>query len=183
MNRHDVTSLTLQGICNSEKQFIDVFTGPPGKIHDSRVFKMSFISHDIEKICGGQYHLLGDGAYGIHEYLLTPYRDYGTLDEGQKIYNKAFSATRVLIENAFGLLKNRFRQLMKLEYHDVDKMAKFIICCCVLHNICIDNKDFVETEDSVDAEDANEENTEETLRTNGEKKRDAIKRFLEQRQL
>ena len=51
------------------------------------------------------------------------------------------SATRVLIENTFGLLKGRFRQLIEIDMHNVDKISKFIISCCVLHNLCIDNND------------------------------------------
>ena len=51
-----------------------------GKLHDSRTFKLSFISKNISGICqNGKYHLLGDSAYPIREYLLTPYKDYGNL--------------------------------------------------------------------------------------------------------
>lgn len=57
------------------------------------------------------------------------------------MFNKKFFATRVLIENAFGLLKGRFRQLIEINMHNVDKISKFIISCCVLHNLCIDNND------------------------------------------
>lgn len=175
-------SITLQGICNSKKQFIDVFTGTPGKIHDSRVFKMSFISQEIEKICGGIYHLLGDSAYGTREYLLTPYRDYGALTESEKNYNKVFSGTRVLIENAFGLLKNRFRQLMKLEFHDVNKITRFIVSCCVLHNLCIDNNDFIDIDEDENPDDPEFETSEdEVSKLKGETKREIIRKFLENR--
>lgn len=47
----------------------------------------------------------------------------------------------MLIENAFGLLKSRFRQLTELDLHSVDKISKFIISSCVLPNLCIDNND------------------------------------------
>lgn len=118
-----------------------------GKLHDSRTFTLSFISKNISNICqNGKYHLLGDSAYPIREYLLTPYKDYGNLTRSQRIYNKKLCGTRVLIENAFGLLKLRFRQLMELQFHDVKKMSKFIMCCCILHNLCIDLKDSFDVE-------------------------------------
>lgn len=118
-----------------------------GKLHDSRTFTLSFISKNISNICqNGKYHLLGDSAYPIREYLLTPYKDYGNLTRSQRIYNKKLCGTRVLIENAFGLLKLRFRQLMELQFYDVKKMSKFIMCCCVLHNLCIDLKDSFDVE-------------------------------------
>lgn len=46
-NRHDVPSITLQAICDSQKRFINVFTGIPGKVHDACVFRMSDISAQL----------------------------------------------------------------------------------------------------------------------------------------
>ncbi|XP_031358255.1 putative nuclease HARBI1 [Photinus pyralis] len=175
-NRHDIPSITLQGICDAKKKFLDVFTGPAGKLHDSRVFKLSFISSEIQTLSNnGHYHLIGDSAYPIRQWLLTPYRDYGNLTRQQIKYNKKLSSSRVKIENAFGLLKGRFRQLGRLDFHKVVKMAQFILCCCVLHNICIDYDDICE-----DIVNANEEDNaigpdrEHEMRRLGELKRQYI---------
>lgn len=146
VNRHDSLSITLQGICDANLKFIDVYTGVPSKIHDSRVLKLSFIGKDLPRKCFPNYHLLGDSAYQLREHLLTPYKDYGNLTEGERIFNKKFCATRVKIENAFGKLKGRFRQLMRLDFHNVEIMAKFIMACCAMHNLCIDNNDTIDDE-------------------------------------
>ncbi|XP_071640855.1 putative nuclease HARBI1 [Temnothorax longispinosus] len=106
VNRHDIPAITLQGICDVRKRFTDVFTGIPAKIHDSRVLKLSDINDELPRICDGKFHILGDAAYPIREWLLIPYRDYGNLSDKQQKFNKQFCATRVLIENAFGLLKS-----------------------------------------------------------------------------
>ncbi|CAN7983254.1 unnamed protein product [Ixodes hexagonus] len=53
-------------------------------------------------------------------------------------YNKKHATTSVVIENAFGLLKQRFRQLRYVEFTKVDKITQLIIGCSVLHNICMD---------------------------------------------
>lgn len=134
-------SLTLQAICDAKKRFLDVFTGPPSKIHDARVFNLSFISHMLPDICGNEWHILGDAAYPLQKYLITPYRDYGNLTQKQRNFNYKFSVCRVKIENAFGLLKARFRQLIRLNFHTVQRCCKFIIACCTLHNLCILHKD------------------------------------------
>ncbi|KAJ8951779.1 hypothetical protein NQ314_007635 [Rhamnusium bicolor] len=182
-NRHDIPSITLQAICDSNKKFIDVFTGAPGKIHDARVYKLSFISKKIPQLCGAKYHLLGDGAYSLRKWLITPYRDYGNLSASEIRFNKIFSCTRVLIENTFGHFRGRFRQLQKLEIHAVDKIVNFIIACCVLHNICIDNKD--ETDDEWYYEGAIDEEENEVvnesqviLKEKGEAKRERIKNLF-----
>lgn len=135
VNRHDYPSLTLQAVCDVNKLFLDVFTGPPSKIHDARIFQLSFLSNEIQNI-SADYHLLGDAAYPLRKYLLTPYRDYGNLTAAQQNYNHKLSKTRVKIENAFGLLKQRFRQLIQLDFITVKRSANFIISCCVLHNLC-----------------------------------------------
>ncbi|XP_011858511.1 PREDICTED: putative nuclease HARBI1 isoform X5 [Vollenhovia emeryi] len=154
------------------------------KIHDSRVLKLSDINENLPAICEGKYHLLGDAAYSIREWLLIPYRDYGNLTNKQREFNKRFCATRVLIENTFGLLKARFRQLTELHLHSIDKISKFIISCCVLHNLCIDNDDDINLEfedvidDNEELNDVVREEQEALLRRLGEIKRNALLEVL-----
>lgn len=183
INRHDGVSITLQGICDARKRFLDVFTGVPSKVHDARVFKLSPISGQMENICEGTFHILGDGAYELRDWLLKPYRGYELLSRRRKRYNKRFCGTRVVIENAFGMLKKRFIQLMCLFMWDVDRITKFIIACCVLHNICIDENDEVPVDDNSEDEDdesngSDSDNevglTARQLRQRGEIKRDDI---------
>lgn len=68
---------------------------------------------------------------------MTPFRDCGSLTKKHRDFNVKFSGTRVLIENAFADLKKRFRQLKLLEFFTVDHATRFIIACCILHNLCI----------------------------------------------
>ncbi|KAH7986835.1 hypothetical protein HPB49_026451 [Dermacentor silvarum] len=153
-NRHDQVSITMQGICDSNARFEDVFTGTPSKIPDARVLRLSTVNEDLPTICQiNQYHILGDAAYPIREHLLTPYKDFGAMTDAQIVYNHRHSSTRVVIENAFGRLKQRFRQLRYIEFQTVDKITQFIIACCTLHNICLDvgdlNVDDILTDDDL----------------------------------
>nr|CAI5869478.1 unnamed protein product [Callosobruchus analis] len=110
---------------------------------------------------------------------MTPHRDYGQLTDQQKIFNRVFSATRVLIENTFGLLKGRWRQLLQLEFHEVDKITKFIMACCVLHNICIYNVDLWDDPYEEAPNDVFENHhPENDLRWLGERKREEICRII-----
>ena len=143
MNRHDQTAMTLQGICDSKRRFIDVSSGYSRRTHDRRVYNFSDISKQIPAITEqGRFHILGDGAYPLSKWLLIPYANTGHLTQTQKLYNTRLSQTRMLIENAFGILKMRFRQLFYgLHFHKPLKAAAFIISCYVLHNLCIDAGD------------------------------------------
>ncbi|KAH6948212.1 hypothetical protein HPB50_023186 [Hyalomma asiaticum] len=138
VNRHCYPSLTLQAVCDNKKKFLDVTMGNPSKIHDSRILRNSRLAERLPGLCrSGSFHILGDAAYSIREYLITPFRDYGNITAQQRAFNKNFSATRVKIEDAFADFKGRFRQLLHLDFFGVDKFNKFVIACCVLHNLCI----------------------------------------------
>ena len=40
------------------------------------------------------YNVVGDSAYPISKYLMTPYKNYGVLSQGQKKYNQHLSSKR-----------------------------------------------------------------------------------------
>nr|CAI5862736.1 unnamed protein product [Callosobruchus analis] len=33
---------------------------------------------------------------------------------------------------------------MKTEFWGVEKTSKFVLCCCIVHNLCIDNGDLID---------------------------------------
>lgn len=120
------------------------YVGHPGSVHDQRVFRLSEVAdylNEDEKFPQNS-HILGDGAYEIHQHLLTPFRDNGHLTAKQKNFNYRHSAARTTIERCIGLLKGRMRSLLHcLPMTRVDLMAEYIVACCVIHNICILKKD------------------------------------------
>ncbi|KAK8770910.1 hypothetical protein V5799_025846 [Amblyomma americanum] len=186
-NRHHHLSLTLQAVCDNKRRFVDTCVGCSSRIHDSRVFRKSSLVRNLPVVCqAGKYHVLGDAAYPVRQYLLTPFRDYGGLWKQHRDFNAKFSATGVLIENAFGILKKRFRQLIYLELRTVSWLNKFTMVCCILHNLCIDSGDIPpdEPEDlpadvqwvpAAEDADSEQETAEETaLRKLGELKREKV---------
>lgn len=55
----------------------------------------------------------------------------------QRQFNYIHSSTRIVVEQAFGLLKSGFRKLLDVTKHRTDEIPKVIMACCVLHNICV----------------------------------------------
>ncbi|KAH7961088.1 hypothetical protein HPB52_001893 [Rhipicephalus sanguineus] len=183
VDRHDTPTYTLQGICNADRLFLDVFCGPPGHCHDSNVYELSFVSAKLPVICeAGRFHIIADAAYPLREYIMTPYRDHGHMTVEEKRFNYRLSRTRVRIENAFGVLKSRFRQLLYLEFHTPERSTKFMLACCVLHNICIMNGERDMDDESGTDDSSDEENTQDStattrlLRRLGEANRRALAR-------
>ena len=61
-----------------------------------------------------------------------------------------FYKTRITIEHAFGLLKTRFRRLLSgLETRNLELISHSVAACCVLHNICLAQNDFIEENESI----------------------------------
>ena len=105
--------MNLQAVCTNDLKFIDCYAGWPGSVHDARVLKNSPLyrdaSLDPNRLFPGDRHILGDSAYPLKEWLLTPYRDNGHLTQSERRYNFIHSSTRMAIERSFGLLKGRFK--------------------------------------------------------------------------
>lgn len=91
------------------------------------------------------YYLLGDSAYPCLTHLMVPYRDNGHLTRAQRNFNRKLSSCHVIIENAFGCLKQRFRQLYHLKLRDIVRMVRVIHACCALHNMAnVEDMEFFE---------------------------------------
>lgn len=147
-NRKGYPSLLIQAIVDHEKKFTDIFCGEPGSIHDSRLLRKSSIFMEITNNPDfvGNHILIGDSAYPNLHWIVTPFKDNGRLTEQHRQFNYKLSSVRVVVEQAFGLLKGRFRRLRKLDNLNLKFCSELIMAACVLHNICIDDIDFIEVE-------------------------------------
>ena len=79
--------------------------------------------------------LLGDGAYLSTMWLVKPYPSNIRLTDTQGKFNKSLSSARVIAERGFGLLKHRWRCLLKSLDNDIEYVTNAILWCFVLHNI------------------------------------------------
>ncbi|XP_036151266.1 putative nuclease HARBI1 [Monomorium pharaonis] len=146
INRKGVYSIQLQVVCNDRLEFLHCYTGLPGSVHDMRVFKYS----GLQQKCSDEYfpqdtHLLGDSAYTLQKHIMVPYTDNGHLTVKQVYFNKVLSRTRMMVERSIGLLKSRWRYFLdKLPMRRTDLIPYYIVCACVLHNICLKRNDTFE---------------------------------------
>lgn len=66
-------------------------------------------------------------------------------------YNSQLTKARVVVEQAFGILKARWRAIfIKAREMNVLSVLEIILCCTILHNICLSRGDVLDPEDVVD---------------------------------
>ena len=155
--------------------FTSIYSGWPGRVHDSRVFRRSHLGCVVLPNLPERYHVVGDAAYPLSKSLLTPNKGRN-LPNDKEHYNHILSRNRIIIERSFALLKCRWRKLACANIN-VSNLPDLITACCVLHNICIMKKDFVEY-DLVRPEPVNA--VQEPDNRQGMAKRDQIKAHLMQ---
>ena len=76
-------------------------------------------------------YLLGDSAYPIRPWLLKPHNNKKTGSASQNRFDQKWKAGRVKIENAFGMLKNKFQILKELNVA-LPYAAHTVTACCAL---------------------------------------------------
>lgn len=140
----------MQAVCDHTRYFTHIYVGNVGSVHDARVFRLSSLQEYINNPAKfpNNTHLIGDTAYALHKHLLVPYSDNGHLTQYQKNYNSCLSSTRMVIERSFGLLKGRWRSLLHvLAMNYVEFIPYHTLACCILHNICLLQKDELDMQD------------------------------------
>ena len=153
-NRKGWYSIILQAVVDGSYKFIDINVGWPGKVHDARGFANSTIyrkgqsgnlleKDKIEKINGVNMPLviLPDAAYPLLPWVMKPFSANGKLSQKQLHFNYRLSRARMVVENAFGRLKGRWRCLLKQNEASIQQMNQIVTACCILHNICEINRE------------------------------------------
>lgn len=144
-NRKQYLSINVQSIASADLKFQDIVARWPGSTHDSLIFNSSRVKQRFEN---GEFEpgiLLGDGGYKLEMYLMTPFRNPAT--ESETRYNRAQILVRNTVERKYGVWKRRFPCLVFGLRCKLETSLAIIVACAVLHNICIEQKDPMPTND------------------------------------
>ncbi|XP_020296760.1 putative nuclease HARBI1 [Pseudomyrmex gracilis] len=145
VNKKGYHSIQLQVICDAQLRFVHCYTGQVGSVH-MRVFRLSNVeSLFTDANFPDNSHILGDAAYCIRKHVIVPFKDNGHLSERQLTFNKRLSTARTIVERSLGLLKSRFRSILDtLPMQRTNLIPKYIVACCILHNICLLHNDMID---------------------------------------
>lgn len=116
---------SIQAVVDHEYRFWNINVGWPGKVHNARVFTNSELFEKVQAgtllpsssrlIHGVNVPLLivADHAYPLLPWLMKPCVEHGNVSAAAKNFNYRLSRARMVVENAFGRLKGRWRCLLK----------------------------------------------------------------------
>ncbi|WVZ71421.1 hypothetical protein U9M48_020011 [Paspalum notatum var. saurae] len=145
VGRHGYTTQNVLAICDFDMRFTFAVAGWPGSAHDMRVFNDAIRKYGdkFPHPPPGKFYLVDSGypnrpgylaLYRGTKYHIPEYRQ-GSGPSGKKeVFNYLHSSLRNVIERSFGVLKMKWRILLKLPSYPMRKQSKIILACMAVHN-------------------------------------------------
>ena len=141
-------SVVLLALVDANYRFIWIDTGEEGHQSDEQLFGASDLKECIEDGTinfpdsdplpnddrDTPYFILGDDAFSLRTLLMKPYGRRG-LDNGMLVANYRISRGRRVVENAFGILANRFRCFIGTLEQGPDVARLLVETGVILHNL------------------------------------------------
>lgn len=146
-------SIVLLAIADANYRFVYIDVGCNGRVSDGGVFQNCSLYKALEQqriqlpvpesLSGRTVHVpyffVADDAFAMKAYILKPY-PFRDQPAPNRIFNYRLSRARRVIENAFGIIANRFRILRKPIALHPDKVSNIVLSICALHNFLISTK-------------------------------------------
>ncbi|KAK5650121.1 hypothetical protein RI129_001150 [Pyrocoelia pectoralis] len=140
-------SLVLMAVVSANCEFIMCDFGINGRISDGGVLEYTNV---YKKLKNGQLSLpapikpknseivlpfvfIGDEAFTLRKKFVKPF-SRKALNNEKKIFNYRLSRARSKVENAFGILSNRFRIFHTAISVNLEAIDNIVMATCVLHN-------------------------------------------------
>ncbi|XP_073533020.1 uncharacterized protein [Phyllobates terribilis] len=137
-------SIILMALVNANYEFINVDVGMNGRVSDGGVLEHTLFG---ERLDNYDLHLppnsettgnlnfvfVGDEAFPLHPNLIKPFPQK-SLTQERRIFNYRLSRARHVVENAFGIMANRFRIFHTPINMKLTSIDSVVLACCTLHN-------------------------------------------------
>lgn len=130
-------SINVQIICDADNIITNAIVKYPGSTQDAFIFQQSLICSKLKENVFGDGWLLGDSAYSLSPWLMTPFLQ--PCSAAQQAFNNMHSLTCSVMQRTLRILKCRLRCLDHsgggaLQYSP-DTACQIILACCMLHNL------------------------------------------------
>nr|CAI5859438.1 unnamed protein product [Callosobruchus analis] len=129
-------SIVLMAIVGPEFTFLCVDIGGYGKNSDGGIFEESNMGRRFAAgLINVPHVLIGDEAFALKPTLMRPYPYRQSRGNKRKEeYNTRLCTARRVVENAFGILAQKWRIFHRPIETSVDTTIKIVRSTCILHN-------------------------------------------------
>ncbi|XP_068250352.1 putative nuclease HARBI1 [Palaemon carinicauda] len=141
-------SIVLMALADADYKFIWADVGGTGSASDAQIYNDCELKECAEDGTLGfpdpeplpsdnqdvPYFFIGDDAFALRSTRMKPYNLRGLTNE-QRIFNYRISRARRVVENAFGILVNRFQILLSTMQHHPSTVRLIVKACLILHNL------------------------------------------------
>ena len=170
----DGTSITpwvliLMALVDGNYRFIWLDAGANGSCSDAQIWNRCELLAAIEQKKIGipepeplpgeeeevPYFIIGDDAFALRTFMMKPFSSRD-LTHPHKVFNYRLSRARRIVENAFGILAQRFQCLLTTMRQTPEHVTAIVLACCCLHNLLLNDNPNL-GRGMVDAEDEHHE--------------------------
>ncbi|XP_069766984.1 uncharacterized protein [Narcine bancroftii] len=144
-------SIIMLALVDADYKFMYFNVGTPGADSDAGIFRDCSLFKALDEgqanlpppepfPAGDQdvpYFLVGDDASTLRTWMLKPYSEC-QMTHAERIFNYRLSRSRLIVENIFGILANRFRYFHTMMMMGPQTVEKVVLAACSLHNMMTD---------------------------------------------
>ena len=141
-------SVVLMALADADYKFLWADIGAAGSASDAQIFNSCELKECLENGSLGlpepntlpndnenvSYFFVGDDAFGLRPTTMKPFTLRGLTTE-ERIFNYRLSRAGRVVENAFGILANRFQFMSSTMQHQVPTMKLIFKTCLILYNL------------------------------------------------
>ena len=139
-------AILMLGVCDDKGLFTHVDVGRAGSVGDAFAFNHSRLKdrldadtwlHEYEEDIDGilvKPYLIADSAFPLSPKVMKNYDRLA--HQHQRVFNRALTSSRQIIENAFGSLKGRWHVLTDNFIRDPAFIRDIALVCTALNNVC-----------------------------------------------
>ena len=144
-------SIVLLALVDADYKFVWADIGGRGAVSDAQQWNMCELREGMEDPDNNilhiprpaplpndtqdvPYFIIADDAFALKPTLMKPYGGR-VLTHDERIFNYRLSRGRRVVENAFGILANRFQVLLTTMQQRPGTIRQIVTACMVLHNL------------------------------------------------
>ena len=143
-------SIVLMAVADADYKFLYVDIGAEGGASDGGTWSDCSLHDAVEDQRAGvpqpeplpgddkevPYHFVGDNAFALRTWMMKPFSHQSQVKR-ERTYSYRVSRARRVVENAFGILSQRFRCFLTTMQQHPDNINLITMCACVLHNLIL----------------------------------------------